>query len=409
MSGTLVERFEQWWDRHASVILAALSVPMALLATLKIGDEFRRLLWDPGKAGAIDLRILHRWVAIWFSGEPLFSAHQYALYPPATYLMLWPLLGWIDVPTARWIWAILTAASLVALSLFSIRISDAKTSREKLFAVLLILSINGTGVAIGNGQLLLLILPALIGAAFMIHRDNRSVPLDVVSGSLLTWAMIKPSITLPFFWVFLFRRTHWRAGVFAIVLYGIATVVATAVQKENLAVLFGQMSNNVTTTTALFPGTRNLHGVLTALGKPEWIVWATAAVLAGSGIIIYLLRRADLWVLIGITALIARMGAYHRVYDDGLILLAELALWRAAKLGATSAIRLTAWILLAANALVMLCPARFLDYYPQYAWSAPWMWICTSVQAAIWLLSLACLIIVAQTNSSTLEHAQNKA
>ena len=40
-----------------------------------------------------------------------------AAYPPATYLMLWPLLGWLDLGAARWLWAAVTLPLLLLLSL----------------------------------------------------------------------------------------------------------------------------------------------------------------------------------------------------------------------------------------------------------------------------------------------------
>jgi hypothetical protein len=141
------------------------------------------------------------------------------------------------------------------------------------------------------------------------------------------------------------------------------------------------------------------------LGLSDWISVASAVVFVGLGIGIYLIRRVDVWVLMGITALVTRMGGYHRVYDDGLILLAELALWRVAQAGGiTPGTRVTSELLLVVNAVVMLCPARFLDY-SEYAWSPGWMWICTTMQAAVWLSSLGFLIVFAGRNPRPL-HTQ---
>jgi hypothetical protein len=144
---------------------------MAATAALKLGDEFRRLVWDRTAAGALDLEHIHRWVHTWFSGAPLFQISHAALYPPATYLMLWPLLGWISFGTARWLWAVLFVVALALISLFAVRISGAERWRDKIFAALLFLSINGTGVAVGSGQLILILLPTwerLVGEILLI-------------------------------------------------------------------------------------------------------------------------------------------------------------------------------------------------------------------------------------------------
>ena len=386
---------EEWWERHRVVIFRILAVLMAGMATFKIGDEFRRLLLDHGFTGAIDLRNMHRWIGIWFSGQSLFeSSRGAALYPPATYLMLWPLLGWTSFQEARWLWAILSVVALIVVSFFVVRISGAKTPAEKIFAVLLFLSINGTGVAIGNGQLILLILPALLGAVLLIERNDENVSRDVIAGGLMAWILVKPSVALPFIWIFLFRNKHWRAVVMAVVIYTVLTFASAAVQKDDLPVLLQAMFHRATVATTSFPGTRNLHAVLTTFGRPEWMTFSSVVVFFGLGLWIFFHRRADLWVLTGVAALVARMWTYHRVYDDALIMLAEVALWRIARASAAPKERAAAEILIASNALVMLCLARLLDY--NYGWWLPWL--CISIHTLVWLLTLAVLINYAHRN-----------
>jgi hypothetical protein len=124
----------------------------------------------------------------------------------------------------------------------------------------------------------------------------------------------------------------------------------------------------------------------------------SAAMFAALGIWTYRYRRADRWVLIAVAALVARVWTYHRVYDDVLIFLPELALFRIAKQNSVSDKSIAAEILLAMIALAMLCPARLLDPPLEWAWTSQWAWIFTSTQTILWLLILGYLMRYAQRN-----------
>src|SRR5437762_7798204 len=137
------------WMRHRHWVLPVLVTLMAVVAVLKLGSEFWRLVGWTGPKGAIDLRQFQRWVGDWFSGRyrPLY-------YPPATYVMLWPLVGWVSYTSARWLWAATSILVLAASVLLSWRITNPKTQLDRWFVALLLLSLIGTGVTIGNGQVI---------------------------------------------------------------------------------------------------------------------------------------------------------------------------------------------------------------------------------------------------------------
>src|SRR5437868_12695266 len=97
----LLPKWHAAWQRHRRWVLPALVCLMATAAVLKLQRDFYRLLWDTGHHGAVDLKQIRFYVLNWFSGGT-----RATYYPPATYVFLWPLLGWCSVPVARWIWAI---------------------------------------------------------------------------------------------------------------------------------------------------------------------------------------------------------------------------------------------------------------------------------------------------------------
>lgn len=68
---------------------------------------------------------------------------------------------------------------------------------------------------------------------------------------------------------------------------------------------------------------------------------------------------ADRWILMGVSALAARFWAYHRLYDDVLVVLPAVALFRIAERGwSADGSDVAAGIWLALLVLIMLVPAR---------------------------------------------------
>ena len=84
----------QLWGAHRVTILRVAITVMAIAALVWLGYQFWRLLFQSGKWGAIDLLNFRREVLNWFSpasGE----TNRGFLYPPATFVLLFPLVGWL--------------------------------------------------------------------------------------------------------------------------------------------------------------------------------------------------------------------------------------------------------------------------------------------------------------------------
>src|SRR5262245_52331772 len=106
-----ISTLRDWWADHWTAILRAAIVLMVLAAIIRLGNEFPRLLWESGRTGAIDLKLRHEEVHRWFDGRPVYSELK-STYPPASYPILWPLLGWLAVTPARFLWAATTVVAL---------------------------------------------------------------------------------------------------------------------------------------------------------------------------------------------------------------------------------------------------------------------------------------------------------
>src|ERR1700674_2853429 len=94
-----------WWGRRRPTVLHLAIAVMSILAVLKLGDEFYRLIFSNAYNGAIDLKLRHEEVHRWFAGRPVYTELHRLTYPPEAYVMLWPLLGWLEFGPARWFWA----------------------------------------------------------------------------------------------------------------------------------------------------------------------------------------------------------------------------------------------------------------------------------------------------------------
>ncbi len=118
----------------------------------------------------------------------------------------------------------------------------------------------------------------------------------------------------------------------------------------------------------------------------------SASLLLLLGLWVYFHRRIDLWVLVGVSALIARFWTYHRWYDDLLLLFPVLCLLspgetrRGSKADGGSGRR----PLLALNMPLLVAPGGL--YLLPSPWNAYFVWL----QTGAWLACLLFLLIRAR-------------
>lgn len=378
-----------WWDRHRTKLLSAAIVFMALVALARLSIEFYRLLWEPGQSGAIDLRLRHQEVHLWFGGHTIYAKVGHAVYPPASYAILWPFLGWLSLTPARWLWAATSVAMLGWLAALLVQEGGAKTRLERVFLVLLLLSMYATNVTIGNGQLIVHILPALITGLTLLHRE-RGWWRELRGTMLIVATLVSPTTAAPFFWIVLFVPGRIRPAFLVVLGYVILTLVAAWFQEASPVSLIQdwlQKSQAGAAWGASTGGYANLHSWLAACGLEAWNQPASLLVLSALGIWVYYHCRVDLWLLLGVSAIVARIWVYHRLYDDLLLLLPMMTLFRIAKRSAvTDGSVIVAGGLLAALWVAMLAPARLLTALP------PWGWLILTGQLVVWFCLLLFLL-----------------
>ena len=384
----------EWWTRWSSKILGGAIVIMFFIALVWLGYQFWRLLlgsapiWPSSPIGAIDLNLNQNEVQHWFAGSPIYHESKNAVYPPASYVILWPFFGWLGFTAARWLWAITAVVALYWLIHLILRESGAKTPLERLFVTLMLLSMYATGAAIGNGQLIDHLLPVLIAGILLLQQKQAGWRMDLFSATLLLGALVKPNITVPFFWIILFVPNRLRSALLVSIGYGALTLLGASFQESGLVSLLHDWVKQITV-LSINGGHTNLHSWLSSLGLKEWNLPASAIVLGLLGLWTYRNRQKELWLLLGVTAIIARLWTYHLWYDDLLMILPMVTLFRIAKRGTPSPTDrrdVFAGILLFIMILANLAPGG------RYLLPPPWKNYYITGQVLVWIVTLTFLI-----------------
>lgn len=367
---------------------------MFFIALVWLGYQFWRLLlgsapiWPSSPIGAIDLNLNQNEVQHWFAGSPIYHESKNAVYPPASYVILWPFFGWLGFTAARWLWAITAVVALYWLIHLILRESGAKTPLERLFVTLMLLSMYATGAAIGNGQLIDHLLPVLIAGILLLQQKQAGWRMDLFSATLLLGALVKPNITVPFFWIILFVPNRLRPALLVSIGYGALTLLGASFQESGLVSLLHDWVKQITV-LSIYGGHTNLHSWLSSLGLKEWNLPASAIVLGLLGLWTYRNRQKELWLLLGVTAIIARLWTYHLWYDDLLMILPMVTLFRIAKRGTptpTDRRDVFASILLFIMILANLAPGG------RYLLPPPWKNYYITGQVLVWIVTLTFLI-----------------
>ena len=389
---------------------------MAAVAMVWLGYEFWRLLRQPEPFGAIDLRHRHTEVNAWYSGRNVYAELVTAVYPPASYAILWPFLGWLSWTGARAVWAITTLLGAAWLVYLSVRSSLAETPLERAFIALVPLSIYSTGAAIGNGQPLLHLLPAVIASLLMLER-GASLLSDLAASVLFIFALVKPNIAAPFFWIIIVRPARWRPALFILTGYLGLTLMAASFQPGTA---FGLVRDWTRRAEAGVEDTR--EGIRRAemnvvqnqasgelqesppthvAAKPFLNRYVSVLILLGSGLWFYKYRRADIWLLLGVAAFVARFWTYHRWYDDVLLLLPTITLFRIAKQHRERRAGLMSEALLALMMLTLLAPGGL------YLLQGMWKTFYLNAQMLVWSSALLFLLWFAWRYCPTLDLASD--
>lgn len=396
-------KLESLWSRYGQRLLQAGIGLMIAAALWRIGLEMPRLLWGQQEFDAIDLINRHTEVHRWFAKLPVYGAMDNADYPPASYTMLWPLMGWMDLPAARWVWAVSSMVMLGWLGWIGVCESLATTHWEKAFIFLLPFALYPASATINMGQLATHVIPPLIvGLLLLVKGRNPSVGRDIVAAALVVFALVKPTVSAPFLWIACFMPGRWRPALLVSFGYMALALIATYFQSGNLMSLHIDWLDQAGTQLGT-RGHANVHTWLEAIGLSDWMLPASLVLLIATGAwTLYHCQcdhHVDPWILLSVAALVARFWTDHRMFDDLLIWVPMIALFRLAKaLPFGQITQLTAVLLFILNWLALMAPARFLS--EPLSLSSPLEIAIKAGQALIWLSCLAFFLVLTQQSAA---------
>ncbi|MFM7737534.1 MAG: glycosyltransferase family 87 protein [Alphaproteobacteria bacterium] len=347
---------------------------LAVLAVVKLSNGFERLLLWPTD-GAVDLKLRYDETRAWFAGWWI----KGAVYPPASQTILLPIVGWLPFRDVRGLWAVLNLGCLAWLCAICARECGLRSTAGRAAFAILPLAMSSTASSVSIGQLAPVVLPLLVTAVLWMARGPSRWPDSIGSAVLFTLASVKPTLFAPFAWLVLLLPRSRRPAILSATMYALLTIVALAALKpargsdavvDKLVDGIQSKMNwateakplDVNKSTRFGGGYGNLQNMSETAGLVglENFVLPVASVIA-CGAWAFRRRRTDPWILIAVCAFAARLGWYHRLYDDMLLLLPMVAL---ARIAASKAARpgedraaLGAMLLLGATGLQLIAPS----------------------------------------------------
>jgi len=384
------QRIQLFWCLHSNRILKITILIMFVVSILWLGYEFWRLLWEnealwpTSPTGAVDLKRRYLEVHNVFSHEE----NSYP-YPPASYSIFWLFTGWLDFTTVRREWAIIYILSLVWLIYLIVKESYASNLTKIIFVALLPLSMYATGATIGNGQLIIQILPLIIYSVLLLKRSDSTFKLDLLVSILFLLALAKPNISAPFMWIIIFIPGRFRPALLIII--GYITLTAITLRFSDIEFFMNLQTIENSATWASQYRYLDIPNLLLRFGLKEWIFPVTLILLFALGLWIYLYRKLDVWLLMSVCALTSKFLIYHRWYDDLLVLLPLICLFRISQRNHNSdEIRVLSGLLIAISVPLIIAPGGlYLFPYPLNA-------IYSFSQSVFWIIVLIFLIYIAK-------------
>jgi hypothetical protein len=208
------------------------------------------------------------------------------------------------------------------------------------------------------GQLPMHAVAMAAAGALVLAKGPRGWATDVAAAALLAASLVKPTLAPPLVAAVFIGTGRWRPALLAAGFFVGLSLIGAAAQPDGIVTLHREWlesSANPALGSGIGEGVPNLHVLLSRNGLGEWAPVASILVLAGFAAWAWRHRRADVWLLVGVAAIVARLWSYHREYDDAVLLLSALALLRLAR-GPDQPARRVAGLLFAMMWAALLTP-----------------------------------------------------
>jgi hypothetical protein len=239
--------------------------------------------------------------------------------PPWAYLpgVLW---FWPPWPSVRTYYSVLNLFAMALVSAWAFAQLKRFGTVYGWLGASAALALGGATTALEVGQYTLVILGLLAGALWALERDR-----PYLSGVLLAAALAKPTIAAPFVLI-LVVRAEWRA-LFALGAFALASSAATyAIVHTSPVEMLYQLS--LVGQYLATEGGLSLTRELTRVGVDRRLSTILPAGVIGTALLgaLWWCRNQPQLLLAGLAAVAGRLWAYHRGYDDPMLVFALIAL-----------------------------------------------------------------------------------
>jgi len=397
VSTTLLGRFavppgvRNLWNRWRVPLIWSGVAYLVIAAVGRLVYGVPYLVADKAEWSALDLAYRYEEVQLWFGGLPVYGALDRLLYPPASYTVLWPFIGWLPFDAARVLWAVTTLAAAGLIALVAYLATPRHPLRERLLIAPLGFAAFPVQISILVGQLPVHAVAFAAAGALLLVRERPAWWSDLVGSVLLAASLVKPTLTVPLAAATLIATNRWRPALLMTIAWSILAAVGTSAQPGGILELHRAWLASTATPSLVAEGVPNLHLWLSWLGRESWASAASLLVLLVFSVWAWRHRRADAWVLIGAAAVVARFWAYHREYDDVVLVITTIGLLHMIKAGDPVA-RPVAGVLLAAAWATLLTPTWALYNFPRGA-----VLFIQWAHTLVWLAVLAYFVFAART------------
>jgi hypothetical protein len=384
LAGPIVRMFG---SARALWVMAGL---LATAAVVRLGFALRVVVtpWNGNGASDMAWRIVE--VHEWFAGRQVYGVIESADYPPAAYLFFWPIAGWVDdMIHLRWVYAAAVVVTLLWFASILVREMGVRRLPAMACLALLPLASYSTFSTVVAGQVAIFVLPAMLTGVFLLVR-SRGWRDDILGSIAVIAALTKPTIAVPITWVAFIAPGRIRPVLLITGGYLALTLFSAGFQPFPLPELIYDwlyQYDNV----KLWESTVNLQKALEAVGAGNWFMPTAMGILLLTGLWVYRHRHIDVWVLIGVTALVARLWSYHRRTDDVIVMLAGIALLRLATMTKDERQRWMHGLVGGLLVFLQVLPLRFIvrsGYFSMDAFNE-------LVLTPVWLAALGYLLWVA--------------
>jgi hypothetical protein len=375
------------WRQHGEKLRWLGVFYLAVAAIGKLHYALPHLLWQPEEWSALDVRYRYQEVAAWFAGDPVYGVVGSAVYPPATHAILWPLLGWMSIETARLLWAITIVVAGTALGFLLYRLAAPAPARDRLLVAGLVLACYPFQLSVMIGQLGVHVVALVVSGAFLLFRARPRWWIDVVVAAMLACSLVKPTISVPLVAVVLIVSKRARPVALVVLAYAALTLVAASAQPSDLVTLVRDWHQRAGVRVPFEFGVINLHLLLWWAGLGSWMTPVSLLVLTVASAWTWLRRDARPWILLGVGAILTRVWAHSTPFDDAFLLIPTIALFKIAfGPGSLSPARIGAGWLFAAAWAALLTPTWALFQFKPVAWAIH------GIHAVFWTMVLVFLV-----------------